>query len=81
MAAGDRRPLARVVVRIVTTDRDQRDFLRRSRGGAGRYVTPADIARRNPIVLSDVFRHTAGVRLDGNGPNTVLSLRGCRPDV
>jgi hypothetical protein len=63
-------------VTAAPADRDQIDFLRRARSGAGRYLTPADIARRRPIVTTDLFRNLSGLRLEGYGQSARLSMRG-----
>ncbi len=39
-------------------------FRERSRSGVGRYLTAADIAKRNPLVASDIFRMVPGVYLE-----------------
>ena len=39
-------------------------FEERRRSSFGRYVTPEDIARRQPIVTSDLFRNVPGVRVE-----------------
>jgi len=45
-------------------DRHHSDFeARRRSSGTGRFITPADIARRNPLLLSDLLRTTPGVRV------------------
>ncbi|HEY4956014.1 MAG TPA: carboxypeptidase regulatory-like domain-containing protein [Gemmatimonadaceae bacterium] len=66
--------------------RDSNGFNSRRRSGAGNYLTPADVARRQPRVTSDLFSTLPGVRLDyerGLGRN--LSMRGafgrCTPAV
>ena len=44
--------------------RDITGFLQRSRSGAGRYITSEEIARRRPIVTSDLFQEFPGLRID-----------------
>jgi hypothetical protein len=54
-------------VRITATrlaDRRRSGFEDRRRTGIGRYMTPDDIARRLPIVASDLFRNFPGVNVD-----------------
>jgi hypothetical protein len=68
-------------------DRDRSGFEARRRSGVGRYLTPADIARRGPIVTSDIFRSMPGVRLE-IGPGGVerqITINGpfgyCQPSI
>lgn len=76
-----------VRVAAAAYDRNRSGFQQRSRSGAGRYLTPADIARRQPIVLSDLLRTTPGVRLDpsADGMGEQLLMRGpfgsCAPAI
>ena len=69
----------------VTTSRlgGRRDsgFEERRRSGPGKYLTPADIARRMPQAASDLFRNLPGVRVvrDSDGLETVL-IRGVTND-
>ena len=53
----------------------QIEFNDRRRKGAGRYLTPSDIARRAPSFTSDIFRTIAGVRVE-NDRSGALLLRG-----
>jgi hypothetical protein len=59
----------------------------RRRTGPGRYLTPDDVARRQPVVTSDLFRMVPGVRVERNElGETVISMRGtfeesCSPGV
>lgn len=59
-------------------ERERAGFTQRSQSGLGRYVTAADIARKNPIVTSDLFRALSGVRLqlDTTGFERQLLVRG-----
>jgi hypothetical protein len=52
-------------------------FTQRQRGGMGKYITGEEIARRNPIYLSDVLRTVPGltVRMNGTQPE-IVSTRG-----
>lgn len=77
-------------VRISATrlgfNRDADGFLRRQRSGMGRYITAADISRRDPIVTSDMFLMVPGVRVVDDGPfERRVSLRGpfgpCQPTL
>lgn len=68
-------------------DPDGGGFAQRRRSGAGRYLTPEDIARRRPIVTSDLFRMLPGLRVE-RGPmgETRVEMRGmfanrCSPAV
>lgn len=45
-------------------NRDAAGFQHRRRSGVGRYLTPDDIRRRQPVVTSDLFRNLPGVRLE-----------------
>ena len=67
---------------------NMRGFEERRRGsGAGRFLTPEDIARRNPVVTSDLFRMVPGVDVTrGELGDAVLQMRGiftetCAPAV
>jgi hypothetical protein len=63
----------------VTANRYSRgaaEFVRRSRSGAGQYITPEMIARRQPIALSDLLRRTPGLRVDGVGFDATITMRG-----
>jgi hypothetical protein len=53
-------------------------FEERRRSGIGRYLTQADIARHNPVVVSDLFRNMPGTRLelDPNGVDYYILVRG-----
>ncbi len=68
-------------------DANRSGFPERSRSGAGRYLRPDDIVRRQPIVTSDLFRTMAGVRLapaaDGMGEQLVMRgpFGSCSPAV
>ena len=62
-------------------------FRERSRTGPGRFLSAADIARRQPIVASDLFRNFPGLFLDGpRGYDQQIMMRGlfaerCAPAV
>jgi hypothetical protein len=54
-----------------------RGFEDRRRAGPGRYLTPEDIARRNPVVTSDVFRMVPGMQVERSPLGaTQLFMRG-----
>jgi hypothetical protein len=58
-------------------DRDRNAFQQRRRSGLGRYLTAEDIARRHPIVTSDLFRILPGLRVDRSPlGETLLTMRG-----
>jgi hypothetical protein len=61
--------------------RDIRGFLDRSRSGLGRYITEEDIARRKPIIASDLFRTVPGVAVDRTPlGDTMITMRGTFED-
>ncbi|MCR4340046.1 MAG: Plug and carboxypeptidase regulatory-like domain-containing protein, partial [Gemmatimonadaceae bacterium] len=51
-------------------------FAERRHIGLGRYLTPEQIARRNPINISDMFYMVPGLRLDRVGFDTRITMRG-----
>jgi hypothetical protein len=56
---------------------DPHGFEERSRSNIGRYLTAADVARRNPTQTSDIFRQVPGVRLaDSTGTDSRIVMRG-----
>jgi hypothetical protein len=61
-----------------TDDRERAGFVERRRSGIGSYLTPDDIARRRPVVTSDLFRMMPGVRVEGDtsGFEKQLMVRG-----
>jgi hypothetical protein len=74
----------------VTASRQNRNmigFAERRRSGVGRYLTPEDIARRQPVVTSDLFRMVPGLRVDRTPiGDTEINMRGtfaerCSPAV
>ena len=71
-------------VRIVAArvrGRDLRGFIERSRSGAGRYLDEAEIARRNPLVASDLFRMMPGLRVERTTHGEIsLTMRGIFSD-
>ncbi len=66
-------------VRIVAArvrGRDIRGFLERSRSGVGRYLTEEDVARRKPIVTSDLFRTVPGLSVERSPlGDTMIGMR------
>lgn len=77
-------------VRISATrrgnDRDLIAFQNRRRSGVGRYLTSEDVARRQPIVTSDLFRAMTGVRMEVEELERYLLVRGnvgewCSPAI
>lgn len=68
-------------------DRNVAGFAERRHMGMGRYLTHEDVARRQPIFTSDLFRMIPGIRLDRVGlADTRISMRGifadrCAPAV
>ena len=64
------------------------EFLKRAQGGFGRFVTPADIERRNAFATTDFLRQMPGVRhTPTGGSGYEITVRGatmqgqCMPDV
>jgi carboxypeptidase family protein len=61
-------------------DRQRAGFEDRRRRGQGHYLTAEDVARRQPVVTSDLFRMMPGVRVDGRANVTVRGGLGwCAP--
>ncbi|HET7187098.1 MAG TPA: carboxypeptidase regulatory-like domain-containing protein [Gemmatimonadaceae bacterium] len=61
-------------------------FRKRQRTTAGRFITPEDIARRQPLATGDLFRTMQDLSLDERavGPKTILMRGGigwCAPGV
>jgi len=66
---------------LVTARRDQAlqsvGFAQRQKSGFGHYVTAEEIARRNPIYLSDILRTVPGLKeISVNGQSDIASSRG-----
>jgi hypothetical protein len=56
--------------------KDLTGFYDRSRGGPGRYLTPEDVAKRNPMFTSDLFHTIPGLRVERTSTgDKVLSMR------
>jgi len=52
-------------------------FTDRKKMGLGRFLTPEDIAKRQPLVFSDLFTTMAGFRVQqGQNGNTITGTRG-----
>ncbi len=52
-------------------------FRERSRSGLGRFFTDADLARRQVVVTTDLFRNMQGVFVDSNSdPEQQITMRG-----
>ena len=66
---------------------NRRGFEERRRGGIGRFLTPEDVARRQPIVTSDLFRMVPGMQVERSElGDTQVTMRGifserCTPAV
>jgi hypothetical protein len=58
-------------------DRFATGFAERRRTGPGRYLSPEDIARRQPVVTSDLFHMMPGLRVDRSPlGGTQINMRG-----
>jgi hypothetical protein len=76
-------------VKVIATrvaDRSGGGFERRRRSaGVGTFVDSAGMRRRGGLTTSDIFRSMNGVRLDGNGLDRYVTMRGsfgyCTPSV
>lgn len=53
-------------------------FYRRQDAGNGRFITLAEIERRNPLNLTDLLRTLPGFRVEKNGFRNNLRVRGSR---
>ena len=51
------------------------EFKERAQSGQGRYMTAEDIAKRQLIVTSDLFRNVSGVYLDGSSAEDTVMMR------
>jgi hypothetical protein len=60
-------------------DADDAGFQMRRRSGGGDYITPEDVARRSPIVTSDLFKNAPGVLYDAHRSDSVY-VRGLTAD-
>ena len=81
---GERLPL--LEAQTIYGQKDDRSdltgFLKRSRGGAGHFITPEQISKRYAFDVTDYLRTIPGVRIVPNGSfgGTVV-LRNCTPSV
>ena len=57
-------------------DRDRNGFQERSRTGPGRYLTEDDVAVRHALVTSQLFRMIPGMRVETDGAETHVRMRG-----
>ncbi len=53
-------------------------FYKRLQSGNGRFFTFADIDKRNPTHLTDIFRTVPGIRIESKGFNNSVRIRGSR---
>lgn len=60
--------------------RDHSEYLSRRRSGAGQYLTEEDIARRNPLVTSDVLRQAHWLRIEPDDTGDRYISMGTTPD-
>lgn len=74
-----------VKVTAALFDRNRDGFQQRSRTGLGRFLTPEDIARRQLMVVSDLFGMMPGVHLQSDGLDKRILMRGafgpCEPGI
>ncbi len=58
-------------------------FYKRQQSGSGRFFNYAEIARRNPISMTDLMRGVPGIRIEGRGQQNFVRIRGnrCAPLV
>ena len=65
-------------------NRDDNGFQERRRKGIGHFMTPKDIARQQPIQVSDLFRSMPGIHVEGGVERQIL-MRGafgkCDPSI
>lgn len=61
--------------RIIFSYGRMRDFWRRRERGLGRFLTRADIERRNPVVVSDLLRTIPGISVYRGRTTQILSTR------
>ncbi|MGH7645358.1 MAG: carboxypeptidase regulatory-like domain-containing protein [Gemmatimonadales bacterium] len=69
----------------VPADRALREFERRRAAGRGVFITPEEIAQRNPRTLDELLRNIPGVRTvcrpSGCAVRMTRSARPCRPEI
>lgn len=58
-------------------------FYKRQQTGSGRFFNYNEIARRNPINMTDLLRNVPGIRIEGRGQQSFVRIRGnrCAPLV
>lgn len=58
-------------------------FYKRQQTGSGRFFNYNEIARRNPINMTDLLRGVPGIRIEGRGQQSFVRIRGnrCAPLV
>ena len=65
---------------------DRGGFEERRMAGLGRFILPAEIARKNPFVISDLFKNLPGTKLERTESGVDLLIRGnleawCKPNI
>lgn len=70
----------------IVSDRSEsrlRDYYqRRSKGGLARFIDRAEIVKRNPVHLSDMFRKIPGASVRAaRGFGNIVRIRGCQPTI
>ncbi|HEY4954086.1 MAG TPA: carboxypeptidase regulatory-like domain-containing protein [Gemmatimonadaceae bacterium] len=69
-------------VAISMTSNRMRDFnLHKANPSFGRFFEQAEIEKRRPAYVSDLFRTVPGVSLTAAGIGNAVRLRGCKPTV
>ena len=72
-------------VRVIasrTREANASGFAERRRNASGRFLTPADVARRAPLETSDLFRQVPGIRMgDGRLRMRSIGIGECVPPV
>ena len=57
-------------------------YQRRAKGGLARFIDRAEIVKRNPAHLSDMFRRIPGASVRAaRGFGNIVRIRGCQPTV
>src|SRR5512140_2944799 len=77
-----------VIRRVDLVQQRLAGFEARHRSAPGRFLTSADVARKNATVTSDIFRGVSGLRveLEQSGASRVIKMRGgsdgtCKPSL
>lgn len=70
-------------VRVEASDsRLETFYAHRSHSAFGRFIDAAEIARRGPLYLSELFRTIPGASVKAsNHPGNIVRLRGCQPMI